>query len=202
VGRVLAKGFLSSPAWSPNGRRIAFVRYRWPDWAADWTSDIYVIRRDGTHLHRITSTRRAREDELDWSSANRIVFRRTPVRFRFKRYELFRMRPDGTHLRRLTHNDVADRFPDSSPDGKKIAFVRGGEVWMMDASGENAVSLATGSSPAWAPDATVIAYIASADGAIHAVSPSGTAPFEDAVVGSPVSNGEIYGLDWQPIPPP
>jgi WD40-like Beta Propeller Repeat len=50
------RGILSSPVWSPNGRRIAFVWHRYARRGRG--SDIYVIRRDGTHLTRVTRTGR------------------------------------------------------------------------------------------------------------------------------------------------
>jgi Tol biopolymer transport system component len=201
--KVGATRYLSSPAWSPTGRRIAFIRYRYPLGLDDPTSDIYVIRRDGTHLHRITWTPRAWEDEVDWSVLNRLVFTRKPGPFAYpRRYDLFSMRPDGTGLRRLTDNTVRDTSPDWAPDGKRIAFERKREIWVMAASGADAVSLISGDSPAWAPDGTRVAYISAADGAIHTVEASGTPPFQDSLVGDPVGgDGYIWGLDWQPIVP-
>ena len=36
------------PSWSPDGRRIAFLR-----WHNDM-ADVYVMRADGTHVRRLT----------------------------------------------------------------------------------------------------------------------------------------------------
>jgi Tol biopolymer transport system component len=188
------RGFLTSPAWSPNGRRIAFIRWRWPKWASDWVSDIYVIRRDGTHLKRVTKTKRTSEAELDWSSRNWLVFRRNKGRFRQTKYELFVMRPNGNRLRRLTDNDVPEGEPDWAPGGRRFAFVRGGDIWTAAASGRNTLRIAAGHSPTWAPDGSVIAYVG-VDGAIHTVKPSGE---DDTFIGSPIAEGSISQLDWQP----
>src|SRR5919197_823050 len=46
----------SSPAWSPDGRRIAFVSARDPDWDVKLESDIYVVDADGGEPERVTST--------------------------------------------------------------------------------------------------------------------------------------------------
>lgn len=40
----------------------------------------------------------------------------------------------------------------------KIAFVRSGSIWMIDASGRNAKRLTTGENPAWSPDGSLIAF--------------------------------------------
>jgi Tol biopolymer transport system component len=175
--------WLSSPVWSPDGLRIAFVRPRLDNY---FGGDIYTIRRDGTHLTQITSTRRL-EDELDWSSRNRLVFIRGG--------DLFTMRPNGRKLRRLTDTDEVEGQPDWAPGGWSLTFVRNGEIWKMRASGAKAKRLASGHSPTWAPDGSLIAFVGAADGAIHTVKRSGE---NETVVGSPVQEGRIFELDWQP----
>jgi Tol biopolymer transport system component len=190
--------FLSSPAWSPNGRWIAFVAWRSSIRVRDWVSDIYIIRRDGTRLTRLTRTTWESEDELDWSSRNLLVFRSSRRRFWGSRYELFTMRPNGQALRRLTNNDLQDREPDWAPGGRRLTFIRrrfnNAEIWKMDASGENASLVASvASSPVWAPDGSLIAFLR--DRAIYTVRPSGR---DETLIGSPVQRGSIGGLDWQP----
>ena len=175
---------LESPAWSPDGRRIAFIQ----------SSDIYIISRDGTDLVRLTNTRR-RETDLDWSSRNLLVFRSSRGRRAERRWELFTMLPNGQERKRLTNNPVPDSQPDWAPGGTRLTFVRGDEIWTMSATGENAMAIASGHSPTWAPDGRVIAFVSPADEAIHTVKPSGE---DEALLGDPVSRGGIYELDWQP----
>jgi Tol biopolymer transport system component len=179
--------FLESPVWSPNARRIAFVWYRWSNRVGNDVSDIYVIRRDGTGLTRVTSTSRSERD-LDWSSLNRLVFA--------KAGELFTMRPNGTALRQLTTTSARESQPDWSPDGTRVTFTRDGEIWRIGRWGRNALKVASsGHSPTWAPDGSVIAFVSTTDGAIHTVTPWGA---DETFVGRPVDDGSIYQLDWQP----
>jgi Tol biopolymer transport system component len=83
---------LSDVAWSPGGDRIAFTRH-WFSKLGHFVSDVYVVRRSGNHLMRLSHTPRRWEAELDWSSENRLVFRSQHGPSLKKRSELFTMRP-------------------------------------------------------------------------------------------------------------
>ena len=50
--------------------------------------------------------------------------------------------------------------PAVSPDGKTIAFVRSGQIWLMntDGSGQPANTNVTGSNPQWSPDGTKLVF--------------------------------------------
>ncbi len=181
---------LSSPVWSPNGRWLAFARA--PAWD-DHLDDIYVIRYDGTDLRRVTRTGWSYIRSNDWSSRNRLVL---VIGKPVTRFDVFTIRPDGLGRRRLTNNRVHERQLDWAPGGRRLTFVRDDQIWTMRASGTNARTLASGHSPTWAPDGSVIAFVGAADGAIHTVKPSGE---DETVIGSPVDDGlVISGLDWQP----
>jgi Tol biopolymer transport system component len=183
---------LADAAWSPSGRRIAFTLWHYSNAVGSRVSDIYTIRRNATHLMRLTYTGRASETDLDWSSENRLVFRR--------HQELFTMRPDGRQLRRLTRNAVSDGEPDWAPGGKRIVFVRGtDQIWTMGLWGKNAEMITQGRGPAWAPDGSRIAY-AGGDNVIHTIKPSGQ---DDAPISDyggdppPFDEGPIAALDWR-----
>jgi TolB protein len=130
------------PAWSPDGRLIAFASNR--DGAE---SELYVMRANGKQVRRLTRTPRHVDDTQPRFSRDgkRIVF--ASNRVSFFNYELYSIRvSDGGGLKRLTFwgsgADGApgdDLMPAYSPDGKRLAFVSdrngGYAVWTMRADG-------------------------------------------------------------------
>ena len=92
---------------------------------------------------------------------------------------------DGTWSR-LTNNTVADSNPAWSPDGNRIAFASAltgrGDIYVMDASGQNIQLLYSSSAndyqPAWSPDGSRIAFVSERDGAaeIYLMNADGSTP--------------------------
>jgi Tol biopolymer transport system component len=131
-----------SPAWSPDGMRLAFASNRGGSY------DIYVANADGSAVRRLS--RLGNSFNPAWSPDGRtIVFLssgRTP-----ENPELYSIRPDGSALRRLTRTAGGvdklgdDGMPSWSPDGRRIAFTSNrtgdGEVWTMAPTGRNQRSL-------------------------------------------------------------
>ncbi len=67
-------------------------------------------------------------------------------------------------LKALTSGAHMDGFSAWSPDGKQLAFMRDGRIWLMSAAGQGARALtrpdgAWDAAPAWRPDGKQIAYI-------------------------------------------
>lgn len=83
-------------------------------------------------------------------------FARTP--------QIYSMRPNGTALRQLTHvpKGHAAIMPEWSPDGTQIAFIRDGQVWVMNADGSGKHGLTTPRAeddhPSWSPDGSRILF--------------------------------------------
>lgn len=146
------------PAWSPDGRQIAFVRFGENGNAFDPSLPLYVIRSDGSGLRLLTSD----GERPAWSpDSKRLAFTR--------RDGIYVINADGTGLRRLTTDGDEAAW---SPDGTKIAFVssRTGnlDIYVMNADGSGARQLTTNStgdySPAWSPDGARIAFTRESSG--------------------------------------
>ena len=139
------------PAWSPDGRRIAYVRY---DTVARTT--IYVMDADGSHQRRlIRGTTSRNMASPAWSpDGQKIAFVRDTGKIGDA--EIWVMDADGTHQRRLTRNAVSDYAPAWSPDGARIAFERGSvtkrAIWVMNANGTAPQRLTKNTMSDLAPD--------------------------------------------------
>jgi Tol biopolymer transport system component len=147
--------FQTEPAWSPDGRLIAFVSRR------DGRSHIYVIRADGTGLRRLTDS--APDDSSPtWSpDGRRIAFSRVG--------ELFVVPLRGGPARRIGAGVGGEALdPAWSPDGRLIAYdyrppgysIR--EIWVVrpDGKGRRQVTRIreVSTRPAWSPDGRRIAF--------------------------------------------
>ncbi len=132
-----SRGVDGSPAWSPDGRRIACGCERQGNF------DIYLLSLSG-NARRLTRGS-AIEADPTWSPDGR------KITFESKldgSSEIDVVHTDGSGRRMLTSNG-AD--PAWSADGRTIAFVRNGDVYLMDAAGSNPRRLARGEFPAWLP---------------------------------------------------
>jgi Tol biopolymer transport system component len=76
--------------------------------------------------------------------------------------QIYRLNGDGSSTP-LTSDANSSDDPVWSPDGKKIAFDRQSDVWVMNADGSHEVDLTTGADggfdPTWSPDGKKIAYL-------------------------------------------
>jgi len=156
-------GVPDDPAWSPDGRRLAF----------DTGAGLAVMNADGSHV-RLLSLRGGSPREPAWSpDGRRILFTRTTAKpaspFASPSTDLFSISPTGRDLRRVTRLGDA-RTPTWSVRGR-IAFVRSGgtfvpgdtggwigrhnDVWTCDSRGRGLRRVLRGrDQPDWSPHGT------------------------------------------------
>jgi TolB protein len=155
--------FILDPAWSPDGKRVAFDRSPGPRPPVD----IVVVNADGTGVTNLTKNGAdgsVQDVQPAWSpDGARIAY--VSRRAAIGNSEIFVMRADGSGKANLTRNAADDSDPAWSPDGMKIAFVRDvgagrGDIFVMNADGSGQTDVATNaSSPSWSPDGRRIAFV-------------------------------------------
>ena len=102
------------PAWSPNGKLIAYQ-----DGPSFDQHDIYVVRPDGTHVLRLTHAPKRANAGADWSpSGHRIVFSRVVG----GSADIYVMRPNGSDVHPLIATPKDEFDPAYSPNGKQIVY--------------------------------------------------------------------------------
>jgi hypothetical protein len=156
--RLVAAGG-RAPAWSPDGRRLAFVAP-----SASGATDLYVVDADGHRRTRLVDTPGVDEASPDWSpDGRRLVVESAGW--------LNLVRADGARMQRL----VAGREPAWSPAGGRIAFVgtRAGndDLYLVGANGRGLRRVTTSpgleAEPAWSPDGRRLAYVSNENGVIR-----------------------------------
>ncbi len=129
----------AAPAWSPDGRSIAFVQ------AGDRDSEIVAMRVNcGDPMQGCPGDRNnlsddpARDTDPSWSPDGRYI---AFASNRGGAWNIYRMRADGSQVHRLTQDAGTYVFPSWSPDGQQIVFAgQHGTEWAlytMNADGSN-----------------------------------------------------------------
>ena len=157
-----------APSWSPNGNKIAFVRYP----SDGFDSEIFTMNADGSGTKRLTNDL-WQDTDPDWSpDGNKIAFlRSTPT----SDSDVFVMNPDGSNKTNLTQTPVPDDAPSWSPNGNKIAYASYGffdqwDIYVMNADDGSFKTNLTNNeaghdrSLAYSPNGKSIAFASDRDG--------------------------------------
>jgi Tol biopolymer transport system component len=154
--RLTDSGNDGTPAWSPDGRTIAFVSE-----ASNFTPDIYLMKADGSDQRQLTrSNDYPGPTDPAWSPDGR------NIAFIDENHALEVMRSDGSQ-RELVNSPPAtsplpseDSSPAWSPDGGTIVFAqtkanRSLQIYIVNADGSGKHQLTQqglNAFPSWSPD--------------------------------------------------
>jgi TolB protein len=144
-----------SPSYSPDGKRIAFIR------TIDETKvALFTVKASGGALKQLTPWSRGVAAKIDWSPDGSLIVFSSP---QFNpgpkgvSSNVYTIHPDGTGLTQLTHDtggkvhDGADSF---SPDGKKIVYINNStgafQVYTMNLDGSGVTRLTNATDAHWA----------------------------------------------------
>jgi TolB protein len=188
--RQLIAGDTGGPAWSANGRRIAYVGRR----------GIYVAHADGSAPRYLKHSRGDSAPEFS-PSGRRIVFQRPQPSVFPTASTIVSRRLHGSHGRTLTHSRSINASPTYSPNGRWIAWVHASRgnarysIFLMHPNGSAKHRIAVGGSALgldWSPAGTHLAFtdargivVVSAQGSnLHVVVPRDIA-FDSGISYSP-----------------
>jgi Tol biopolymer transport system component len=186
IRKLKTKRYDMDPQVSPDGRLVVFSRY------ATRGPGLYRMNADGSRVVRFTGGLGYADTEASFApSGKRVVFSRCriegeecPLGQRGSKGDIYSIRLDGSGLRRLTSGLADDRNPTFSPNGRLIAFERGGRVFTMWPDGSRQRNITRflrcdrhAFEPDFSPDGSRIAFINGIKGfggSIYTVMPNGS----------------------------
>jgi TolB protein len=174
------EGIAGSPAWSPDGRRIAFTR------SGQWTN-LWIMNADGSGKTRLTANGWDDFAPTFTRDGTRILYLSNEYGAAGPWARLFSMNVNGsgvTELPRPYGGGSNITWYDLSPDGSRIAFSLDypveQEIYTMTVAGTNMVRLTTSpgedTHPVWSPDGARLLFTSMRDGnyEVYSITSGGT----------------------------
>jgi TolB protein len=111
--KLISGGVNTYPAWSPDGKQIAFRRM-----LGETNSQVFIANSDGSNARNLTNDP-AFDGWPAWSpDGTKIAFASN----RKGNYEIYIMNPDGSGVRKVANTEGRATAPQWSKDGKTIYF--------------------------------------------------------------------------------
>ena len=153
------------PAWSPDGKWIAFFGYR------DGGYDLWAVAPDGSNQHQLTWGP-FDDREPAWShDGTRVAFASDRGNPLGSSYNIWVLEIASGKMTRLTDHASENHMPGWSPDDREIVYSStrdaGHSLWAVPAGGGTERKVATGTgvldAPSWSPGGKIV-YYSNADG--------------------------------------
>ena len=153
-----------SPAWSPDGKLIAYTSYAFHPKEKMRNPDLFIYEYLTRKRFLISSSKGRNSGAAFLPNSKEILFTSS----KDGNPDIYKIDIEGENLKQIKSGPrtAMNVEPAVSPDGKKIAFSsdRGGQpmIYLMNIDGSGAVPITTAgefnSTPAWSPDGKKIAF--------------------------------------------
>jgi TolB protein len=157
--RLTPRGVVSgSPAFSPDGKQIVYVRSHCNDSSCD-SAELWLMDTSGDHQRELTLTTDVFEAEPAWSPNGRRIAYTAAYPGGEESGGIWVKSTNGSRPRQLTQTGHSASW---SPDGKRIAYVVKNHIYVIRVTGGRVHNLTPGHvyarDPDWSPDGRRIVF--------------------------------------------